>query len=357
MQESVVARERHQETACAFCRNTYAREWAQIRRNERRTRGNAAVGCGGMRCACKARRHRSGSGHRLMKQFEGRYVSVATPETYHTYRIRQRKRSVHSWLVPETAGRGHGKDDNGGSRRVHVEARGRVLDLLPRSRCAWRGVHIARGSSRITETCASIFALHEVAERRAAANRVRRRRGAPPAYCPVERIRLVNEIHALVGGVGGRHIQLSLRRLERVGLVVIEGSGIRFTSSPTSLMERAQADTYAMLRRIDARRHVLRRRVPLPRSTVRLLSSESRPGVMATVLGYAIRCLWLKRASVSSTGSCAASFIAQAFGVHIRTIKRARRQLSRRLVAQSGRRGQLACQTLRKSGVHKLEMG
>lgn len=47
----------------------------------------------------------------------------------------------------------------------------------------------------------------------------------------------------------------------------------------------------------------------------------------ATMLGYTMRCLFRKKGSMSAEGSCSITFVADLFGVHPRTIKRARAEL------------------------------
>lgn len=171
------------------------------------------------------------------------------------------------------------------------------------------------------------FALHEVAERRAAANRRRRTSGLRQACFRLESNLVATEVHVLVGGAGGPHVRGSLRRLERSGLVAIRRDSISFASSLDALPPDATKKAAEMLNRLDRRKRVSVRRVPLPRSVVRFLARDTRPGVAAAILGHAIRCVWLRGGRLTATGSCAASFISRVFGIHVRTAKRARSYL------------------------------
>ncbi len=170
------------------------------------------------------------------------------------------------------------------------------------------------------------LALHETDERRLACNRRRRRLGLPAQRFAFDEDRLVGEVHCLVGGAGGRHIREAFRRLKAAGLVCFSGAGVEFPSperDPSTGSTRASA----MLDRIDPRACVRERVVPIPRRTLRYIAHGVPPVVAATMLGHAMRCLWLHDDRIRATGSCSASFVAGLFHVHPRTVKRARAHL------------------------------
>src|SRR5207244_6218194 len=49
----------------------------------------------------------------------------------------------------------------------------------------------------------------------------------------------------------------------------------------------------------------------------------------ATILGHLIRCLFLRDGERSARGTCKASWIAETFAVNVRSVKAARKELSR----------------------------
>jgi hypothetical protein len=71
-----------------------------------------------------------------------------------------------------------------------------------------------------------------------------------------------------------------------------------------------------------------RRRVPVPRRTLRLLARASRPVLVATVLGHLFRCVYSKGVLVASEGSVASSWVAAVFDVDQRNVKCARSTLA-----------------------------
>ncbi len=171
------------------------------------------------------------------------------------------------------------------------------------------------------------FALHEVDERRRAENRRRKIRSSCPRRFEYDRTRLCEELRSLVGGAGGRYIPAALRRIEAAGLATCSATSIEFTDGPDDMPSDLAASVGEMLNRIHHRSDVRVRAVPLPRTAVRYLAGGAKSSHVATMLGHAIRCLWLGSGSYNSTGACSASFIARLFGIHERTVKHARHDL------------------------------
>jgi hypothetical protein len=116
-----------------------------------------------------------------------------------------------------------------------------------------------------------------------------------------------DELHGLVGGVGGQHIRTSLRSLERAGL-------LRFREDELHTVPHEVADDPG-------------RPVPVPRPVLRMLSKCTGRAYTATVLGHLLRCLYYKRGVCRSGGWCKASWIADTFGVAVRAVKEARARL------------------------------
>lgn len=134
----------------------------------------------------------------------------------------------------------------------------------------------------------------------------------------------LDELHGLVGGVGGEHIRSSLRRLERVGLVRFSVEAIHFATSPDELKVENLSGFWAMVERLGQKN----RKVPVPRRTIRFIAGGVRRTVAATMLGQIIRCCYLKKGEYTAEGSCAAAWIAGLFGLDERNVKRARKHLT-----------------------------
>lgn len=117
----------------------------------------------------------------------------------------------------------------------------------------------------------------------------------------------LEEIHGLVGGVGGQHIRHSLRALERLGLVCF--SEDQLVTMPFEVIDDPG------------------RPVPVPRTVIRMLGKSSGRAYIATVLGHLLRCLYYKNGVCRSGGWCKASWVAEVFGVAVRAVKAARTRL------------------------------
>ena len=151
------------------------------------------------------------------------------------------------------------------------------------------------------------FATHELLARRC-----QLKRGQTARYT-------YEELYELVGG--GRDIPASLQRLQARGLLTWEPGTIGFPEQPPPGQEWAGLE--AMLTQV--RNH--RRRVPVPRRLLRFIAGGCGRVVIATILGHLLRCLYYRNGQCRAGGFCKASWIAQVFGVNVRNVKAARRQL------------------------------
>lgn len=155
------------------------------------------------------------------------------------------------------------------------------------------------------------FAIHEMDSRR----------------CEVESERLpalgLAELRGLVGGVGGEHLRRSLARLEAAGLLSWSESKVVFSASPDG-MPGDIAGFWTMLDQIKNNR----RRVPVPRRTVRLIAQAGRPVVVATIVAYLLRCVYMRDGGVVGEGTCKASWVSGVFRVGERNVKAARKFLA-----------------------------
>lgn len=114
----------------------------------------------------------------------------------------------------------------------------------------------------------------------------------------------IEEIHALVGGVGGEHIRRSLRLLGRAGLAVF-GDGM-IELGPDAPGGRP---------------------IPVPRRLLRHLAEPHGRAYLATAFGHLMRCLYLRSGSCISGGYCKASWVSETFDVALRAVKSARSDL------------------------------
>jgi len=139
-----------------------------------------------------------------------------------------------------------------------------------------------------------------------------------PDYTP-------RELHGLVGGVGGEYLRASLRRLQTLGLLTWSSTRLTFATDPTDLRGVEDlSDFFTMYQAIVNNR----RRVPVPRHTVRLIAGGLKATVIATMLGHLIRCLYYREHRCLSGGWCKASWIAEVFRMDLRSIKAARKHLA-----------------------------
>jgi hypothetical protein len=70
-----------------------------------------------------------------------------------------------------------------------------------------------------------------------------------------------------------------------------------------------------------------RRTLPIPRHTLLRLARTRRPVMMATLLGHLFRCVYYRNRECFSWGTCKASGISKTFGVDVRNVKGARKEL------------------------------
>ena len=131
------------------------------------------------------------------------------------------------------------------------------------------------------------------------------------------------ELKRLVGGVGGEHLRASLRRLEACGCLSWSASEISFGggSPPGGGTEGGGEEV------MNGLTGCRNRRVPVPRTALRLMASTGRPVLAATVLGHLLRCLFTRRGGCVSGGACSSSWVAEVFGVDPRNVKAARAAL------------------------------
>ncbi len=132
----------------------------------------------------------------------------------------------------------------------------------------------------------------------------------------------IDEIHGLVGGVGGEHIRHSIARIEKTGLLEWSDASIVIPKSDGVL---GQPGLGPMLGAVPNHRRL----VPVPRRIVRLIAGGARRVVIASIIGHLLRCLYYRGGLCHAEGTCKASWIADVFGVNVRNVKGARSHLVR----------------------------
>lgn len=132
----------------------------------------------------------------------------------------------------------------------------------------------------------------------------------------------IEEVHRLIGGVGGEHVRGSIRRLQAAGLLAWSEHAIAF-ANPVNAAEEVQTRIRTMRERLGTRQCV-----PVPRRLLRLLAGGCRRAVIATLLAHLLRCLFIRKGQVSVQGYCKISWVADVFGVAERNVKDARRHLT-----------------------------
>ncbi len=131
------------------------------------------------------------------------------------------------------------------------------------------------------------------------------------------------EIHRLVGGRDSNNVATAFRRLSKAGLLIWSQTRIRFLNPKGGDGESQDQELQRMIDLVTNHR----RKVPVPRRTIRMLASNSRPVAIATILGHLLRCLYYRNGKCEPCGRCKSSWVADVFGVDIRNVKAARLNL------------------------------
>jgi hypothetical protein len=153
-----------------------------------------------------------------------------------------------------------------------------------------------------------------------AAWEMRARRCGIPS--PLPRRFTLGELARLTG-LPRRRLKAVLRRLEAARLLAWSERTVAFPLAPEAI---AMLDGDGFRRFFDQiPNHD--RRVPVPRRILRLLAGGCRPALIATILGHLFRCLYVKGGTCQAVGRVKASWIAEVFGVGLRRVKQARREL------------------------------
>ncbi len=132
------------------------------------------------------------------------------------------------------------------------------------------------------------------------------------------------EVIETLGGVRRGQARKILAELREANLVSVSKSGI--------LLGEGQGRAVQVLEAIaDGNGRDTKALVPIPRTILRRLATARSKAEVATVLGIAIRCLFLRKRDQQIRcvfgGACSAPWIASVFGVHVRRVREQRRRL------------------------------
>jgi hypothetical protein len=128
---------------------------------------------------------------------------------------------------------------------------------------------------------------------------------------------------AKLSGLSPRRLKAAIRRLEAARLLAWSDAAIAFPA-PAEPLERIGGDGF---RHFFDRIPNHDRKVPVPRRILRLLAAGCRPAMIAAILGHLLRCLYVKGGNFQAVGRVKASWIAETFGVGLRRVKEARKEL------------------------------
>ena len=132
--------------------------------------------------------------------------------------------------------------------------------------------------------------------------------------------------HELQRLLGARHeasVRGSIRRLTKVGLLRWGRGEVAFAVSPDELRVEELGSFWDMLELVENHR----RKVPVPRRTLRLLAGGARRAVVATTLGHLLRCVYYRQGGCTFEGACKSSWVADVFGIAESKAKEARAHL------------------------------
>ena len=157
------------------------------------------------------------------------------------------------------------------------------------------------------------LACLELIERRKVAAILRRRKGQG-AFISCYAVKELNELTKL----GPRITFRLLKELSDVNILTFHPTKIQFVKS----------DAFSGFSQELLKRGGLRRLVPFPRRFIKELCLEKRKSIFLTKLAYAIRGLAVTREKdLKSAGTVKASWISEYFGLSLRAVKLARKEL------------------------------
>lgn len=130
----------------------------------------------------------------------------------------------------------------------------------------------------------------------------------------------MEELHPVVGGTNPGNVKTAVVRLSKSGLLNWSERRIEFPAELSRVDAGLDPEFDRMVELVANHR----RKVPVPRRTLRFLAGVSRPVMIATVLGHLLRCVYYRNGHCVPDGRCKASWVAETFSVDVRNVKAAR---------------------------------
>ena len=170
---------------------------------------------------------------------------------------------------------------------------------------------ISHRAVRIYFGCQAMLAVRE------AARRSERRKGRKPTEKPRY---LLSELCRLTK-LSARIVKRELRAAQRASLLQFSETEIVFHKAPLP--------GSGELCEIISGKRSARRPIPVPRSVLRFIARSAKAAGSMTMLGYVLRGLSIARkgGEVKGVGTAKAAWIADAFGLSLRSVRTARKEL------------------------------
>jgi hypothetical protein len=147
-----------------------------------------------------------------------------------------------------------------------------------------------------------------------------RKQSSPPVLCRT------GELVTRLGGASQQRVRKAVRDLQRLGLLQMLSNGDEFTvvNVPDHRKIPTLEERLCLLRVTQKKRQV-----PVPRRVLQFIARRpnARYGLVATMIGVMIRCLYLHGNICRSGGACKASWIADQFGMITPTVQKAFKKL------------------------------
>lgn len=180
---------------------------------------------------------------------------------------------------------------------------------------ALRARRITLRAFRVYFACVVVVASRDAA-RRSARHGPKRRPPARPRFA-------VDEVTRLVDCASLRVVRAELRSLSAAGLLTFSAESLEISREPTLPASELLDDV--------ASGRSPRRPIPVPRRILRLLARPGRASTAIVILAYVLRGLTLDRRTgeVRGRGSVKASWIAESFGLSMRSVRAARADMVR----------------------------
>jgi hypothetical protein len=117
-------------------------------------------------------------------------------------------------------------------------------------------------------------------------------------------------------------VSRAVAHLEKTGLLTFTESRISFAAGPQELQVPCTEPFYEMLRKLSPGGG-WKRIVPVPRRILRVLAETGSRSLIATALGFVIRCCWYfaNEKRYTFTGRCKSSWIARSFSISLASVK------------------------------------